>query len=146
MPFETESFDVVALAHSLRNFTSFNEIRSLFSEAIRILRKGGRIVVAESDTKRSELSPYNTFYELRTKLGWELELPRPSILVEWLSKSGFKKPAQRLLDTDFEYAPVYFPFDPRSMKDVEEQYRHAEKLLVENGEKHPPIYVITAER
>jgi hypothetical protein len=29
--------------------------------------------------------------------------------------------------------------DPRNMKNVEEQYRHAEKLLVENGEKHPPI-------
>jgi len=25
------------------------------------------------------------------------------------------------------------------MKNVEEQYRHAEKLMVENGEKHPPI-------
>jgi hypothetical protein len=60
-------------------------------------------------------------------------------LVEWLSMSGFKKPAQRLLDTGFEYAPVCFPFDPGNMKDVEDQYRHAEKLLFENGEKHPPI-------
>jgi len=25
------------------------------------------------------------------------------------------------------------------MKTVEEQYRHAEKLMVENGERHPPI-------
>jgi len=25
------------------------------------------------------------------------------------------------------------------MKNVEEQYRLAEKLMVENGEKHPPI-------
>jgi hypothetical protein len=31
------------------------------------------------------------------------------------------------------------------MKSVEEQHRLATTLMVENGEKHPPIYVITAE-
>ena len=49
-----------------------------------------------------------------------------------------------MLDTGFEYPSVYF--DPRNMKDVEEQYGHAEKLLVENGKEHPPIYVTTAGR
>jgi ubiquinone/menaquinone biosynthesis C-methylase UbiE len=51
IPLQERGFDLVASVHSIRNFRSTEEIRSFLHEAKRVVRRGGRLVVAESDLK-----------------------------------------------------------------------------------------------
>lgn len=145
IPFGGERFDLVASVHSVRNFGSGDEIRSFFGEASKVLKEGGRLLVVESDVSLSGPA-YRTFYSMRIKLGWELRLPSVSELVRWLGEGDFSEVSHESLDTGLRYAPVYLPFDTASMKDMKSEYDAAKKLLLEGGERHPPILIVTAVR
>jgi ubiquinone/menaquinone biosynthesis C-methylase UbiE len=144
MPFKAGCFDQVASVHSIRNFGSIEEIRSFFVEARRVLKKGGRLIVAESDFEVAGFQAYKSFYSMRTRLGWELGLPSVSELIGWLGEAGFGDVTEESLATGLRYAPVYFPFDPSSMKAIRADYEDANVLLLNDGEQHPPINILTA--
>lgn len=146
LPFGKESFDVIAAVHAIRNFQNTIELRIFFSEAFGALKKGGLMILVESDFGDENYPAYTEFYRLRTRVGWELELPAPAELVGWLKKSGFARVSEQILDTGLKYAPVYFPFDAVLMKGMEKQYKDAVRLLEAEGERHPPISVVTARR
>lgn len=146
IPFGRARFDVVASVHSVRNFNSKNEVQAFLRESPRLLKEGGRLVIAESSVGDARFPAYNAFYEMRTELGWELALPSVSEIVSWLRRAGFSKTSCESLETGLEYAPVHFPFDSLSMKDMKEDYEAAKNLLIRDGERHPPIDIITATR
>ena len=146
MPFGEACFDVVASVHSIRNFKSKGEVLSFFREAKRLLKEEGRLVVVESRLGDARFPVYNAFYSMRTRLGWELVLPQTSEMVRWLRSTGFSIVSCESLATDLEYAPVHFPFDPGSMKGMKEEYQAAMILLLQQGERHPPIDIITASQ
>lgn len=145
IPFGAGRFDLVASVHSIRNFRSGDEIRSFFGEASNVLKEGGRLLVVESDVSAAGPA-YRAFYSMRIKLGFELTLPSVSEMVRWLRDWNFSEVSQESLDTGLRYAPVYLPFDTASMKDMKSEYDAAKKLLLEGGERHPPIFVLTAVR
>jgi ubiquinone/menaquinone biosynthesis C-methylase UbiE len=144
-PFTREHFDLVASVHSIRNFGGKEEIRSFFHEAKRVMRPGGRLFIVESDLE-SAGPTYGAFYSMRTKLGWELRLPSIPELIRWLRNEGFSKTSDESFETNLEYAPVYFPFDPASMKDIRRDYNAAMKLYAGSREHSPPVFVLTAIR
>jgi ubiquinone/menaquinone biosynthesis C-methylase UbiE len=144
MPLKGEHFDLVASVHSIRNFGSNVEIKSFFGEAKRVLGEGGRLIVVESDFEVGGFQAYKSFYSMRARLGWELGLPSVSALFDWLEEAGFADVSKESLATGLKYAPVYFPFDPASMKAIRADYDAANELLLGDGERHPPINIITA--
>jgi hypothetical protein len=83
---------------------------------------------------------------MRTKLGWELILPSTAEMVRWMRIEGFSKVSQESLKTNLEYAPVYFPYEQASMRDIRRDYDVARKLLSTGGESGPPVFVLTATR
>jgi len=142
-PFAKGQFDLVASVHSIRNFGSKEEIRSFFREAKRVLCKGGQLVVVESDIERA--GPlYSAFYAMRTKLKWELRFPPIPELVSWLRSEGFSKTVHESFETSLEYAPVYFRFNSKSMKNIRRDYAAAMKLLARSREHSPPVFVLIA--
>lgn len=145
-PFERACFDVVASVHSIRNFNSKAEIQAFFRESPRLLKEGGRLVIAESRVGDARFPAYSAFYSMRTKLGWELALPSVSEMVSWLRMAGFSRSSYESLETGLGYAPVHFPFDSLSMKDMKEDYDAAKNFIIQDGERHPPIDLITATR
>jgi ubiquinone/menaquinone biosynthesis C-methylase UbiE len=145
IPFARGHFDLVASVHSIRNFRSTGEIRSFFHEAKRVVRRGGHLVVLESDLKAAGPA-YRAFYSMRTKLGWELMLPSVPQMVRWMRIEGFSKVSQESLKPRLEYAPVYFPYDPVSMGDIRREYAVATKLNSASGESSPPVFFLTATR
>ena len=82
---------------------------------------------------------------MRTRLGWELELPSISQMLRWLRSAGFSEASYESLETDLAYAPVYFPFDKMSMNGMKEEYDAAIRLRHEDGERHPPIFILVAQ-
>jgi SAM-dependent methyltransferase len=146
LPFGRECFDLVASVHSMRNFRKRGEARPFFSEVMRTLKKGGRMVLVESDLEDEKYRTYGAFYALRVKLGWELELPSFSTMAGWLKRAGFAEVSMSSIDTELKYAPVYFPYDHSTMKGVEGAYKKAKRLLLEEGEPHPPVFVLTATK
>jgi ubiquinone/menaquinone biosynthesis C-methylase UbiE len=146
IPFGGACFDVVASVHSIRNFNSKHEVQTFFREVPRLLREGGRLVVVESSVGHARFPAYNAFYSMRTRLGWELALPSISEMVRWLRGSGFSKTTCTSFETNLEYAPITFPFDPASMEDIKEEYGAAKRLLLQQGDRHPPIDIISAAR
>jgi ubiquinone/menaquinone biosynthesis C-methylase UbiE len=145
LPFGEGSFDAVTAVHAIRNFNDLEEIKRFLAEARRVLKKGGRVVLVESDLDVGDCRAYRAFYDLRIKVGWESKLPLAEETIEFLRTNGFSKIRQQVLDSHLKYAPVYFPFD-RSLKGMEKQYRSAKRLLVKEGEKHPPVLITTASR
>lgn len=145
IPFRGMAFDFVASVHSIRNFGSKAEIQSFFREASRVLKKGGRLAVVESDVGAAGPA-YRAFYSMRIKLGVELQLPSVSEMVRWLQGEDFSEVSQESIDTGLKYAPVYLPFDSVMMKGMKRDYDAAKKLLIEGDERHPPIFIITATR
>ena len=146
LPFVRERFDVVTSVHAVRNFRTKGEIRSFFLEALRTLKKGGRMILAESDIEGNRHRAYNAFYSLRVKLGYELDLPQFSIMVRWLKNAGFAEVSVLSIDIGLKYAPVRLPYDRSAMKGLEGSYRKAERLVQEEGDSHPPILVLTATK
>jgi len=145
LPFSEGSFDTVTAVHAIRNFDNLEEIKLFLGEARKVLRKGGRVVLVESDLGVGDCRAYRAFYDLRIRVGWESKLPSAEETIEFLRANGFSKIRQQVLDSRLKYAPVYFPFD-RSLKGFEKQYKSAKRLLVEEGEKHPPVLITTASR
>jgi ubiquinone/menaquinone biosynthesis C-methylase UbiE len=146
LPFRKGFFDVVASVHAIRNFQNTAELRIFLGEAFGVLKKGGQMILVESDMGTENYPAYTEFYRLRARIGWELELPARAELTGWLKKTGFTRISEQILDTGLRYAPVYFPFDAELMKGMEKQYRDAVRLLEAEGERHPPISVVTAQR
>jgi len=146
LPFRNGTFDVIASVHAIRNFQSVVELRAFIDEALRALKEGGRLILVESDFEAGDCRAYAEFYRLRTTIGWELRLPTSAELVKWLSRAGFTRISEEVVDTGLKYAPVYFPFDPALLKGMEREYKIAASLLKGKGERHPPISVITATR
>lgn len=144
MPFNAGRFDLVASVHSIRNFGSVEEIKSFFREARRVLRKGGCLIVVESDIESVGFRAYKSFYSMRIRLGWERELPPVSELTDWLEEAGFADASEESLATGLRYAPVYFPFDPASMSMIRRDYDNANEFLLKDGERHPPINILSA--
>ncbi len=146
LPLRSDSFDTVTFVHAMRNFQFRSEVRSLLKESLRVLKPGGRVVVAESDSNMHSHEAYEAFYALRTELKWELRLPRAGELVRWLRESGFRKVSSEAHDWGLQYAPVYFPFDKTGLKGRERAWELARDLVIEKGESHPPVRVWTAVR
>lgn len=146
LPFGKGCFDLVASVHALRNFRDEGEIKSFFLEAKRVLKRKGHAVLVESDLEDRNCRAYRAFYSLRTRAGWELKLPSLAKMVESLKGCGFSRVSSRSLDTDLKYAPVYFPFNRLAMKGMETSYNDARRLLIEEGERHPPILIVRAVR
>lgn len=144
-PFARRHFDLVASVHSIRNFRSKEEIRSFFHEAKRVMRRSGQLVVVESDLE-SAGPVYAAFYSMRAKLGWELRLPSIPELLRWLRSEGFSKVSHESFETSLEYAPIYFRFDPASMRDIRRDYDAAMKLHTRSREPSPPVFVLIATR
>ena len=146
LPFGRGSFDLVASIHAIRNFQSKDEIRGFFHEAINVLKEGGRLVVAESDLECPLNAGYRAMYAMRTKLGWELELPTASQMVRWLQDEGFADVKLETIETDLDYAPISFPFDETKLGDMKQEYQIATKLIREDDNRSPPVLLITATR
>ena len=146
IPVAGESFDLVATVHAIRNFGAKREIKTFFSEAMRVLRRGGRILLVETDLEARPYRAYRAFYALRVKLGWELKLPPFADMIKWLKEVGFSGVSARSIETGLRYAPLYLPFDRTTMKDVEDAYHEAARLRKKEGDRHPPIIVITGTK
>jgi ubiquinone/menaquinone biosynthesis C-methylase UbiE len=146
IPLRDESFQLVASVHSIRNFRSVEEIRGFIREANRVLVKGGRLVVAESDIEDSESPGYRAFYSMRTRMGWELDLPTCAEMARLLEVEGFSGVSWEFVETDLEYAPIFFPYDPSKLKGMRDTYRKAEKLLKDEAEKPPRICLVSGKR
>lgn len=146
LPFGRSFFDVVASIHSIRNFQSKDEIRGFFHEAMNALKEGGRLVVAESDLEGQSNAGYQAMYALRTKLGWELELPTVTQMVRCLQDEGFADVKRESIETDLDYAPIAFPFDETKFGGMKQEYESAMKLIRESENKSPPVMLITATR
>lgn len=146
LPFGKDCFDLVASVHGIRNLQRRSDIRLLFSEAMRTLKRAGRMIVAESDLEDERFRAYRAFYSLRVSLGWELRLPSFPTMAAWLRKLGFVDVSLSSFETDLKYAPVYFPYDSSAMKGVKAAYNRANKLREHEGELHPPVIVLTATK
>ncbi len=144
LPFGRGRFDLVTSVHALRNFRDEGEINLFFLEAKRVLKAGGRVVLVESDLEDRNFRAYRAFYSLRTRAGWELKLPSFEEMAGLLKRVGFARVSSRSVDVGLKYAPVYFPFDRSAMKGMKTSYSNVRQLLVEEGERHPLILIITA--
>lgn len=144
LPFGRGRFDLVTSVHALRDFRNEGEINSFFLEAKRVLKAGGRVVLVESDLEDRNFRACRAFYSSRTRLGWELRLPSFEKMVGLLRRVGFARVSSRAIDVGLKYAPVYFPFNRSAMKGMKKSYGGAKRLLVEEGERHPPILIISA--
>lgn len=146
IPLKRDSLHLVASVHSVRNFGSVQDIRGLFREAKRVLGRDGRLVVVESDVHDPRSPGYQAFYSVRTKMGWELELPTAVQMARMLEAEGFSEISQEFMETDLEYAPIYFPCPPSMPKEMKDGYRKAERLLRDEAEKPPRIWVVSGNR
>jgi len=146
LPFGKNCFGLVASVHGVRNFQRRGDIKCFFAEALRTLKRSGRIVLAESDLEDERCRGYRAFYSLRVDLGWELRLPSFSTMATWLRKLGFVDVSLTSFETGLKYAPVYFPYDPSRMKGVKVAYDKADKLREDERELHPPVVVLTATK
>lgn len=146
LPLEGGSFDAVTSVHAIRNFEEADELELFISESARVLKRGGRFVLAESDFESNGFRAYKEFYAMRIKIGWEMRIPPSREIVSILRKNGFSKIRQTILDLRLKYAPVYFPLGQAKLKGLAKRYSHAKRLLIEEGEQHPPVSVITALR
>ena len=141
-PFRSRSFDVVACVHAMRNFPRLAETQDLIAEAKRVLKIGGRLVIVESRRDRRRFGAYSAFYSLRVKFGWEFRIPPSRLIETWMKGQGFSEVSERVLDTGLKYAPLYFPFDSSVMKGDEGKYEAAKRMLIRDGERHPPISTV----
>lgn len=145
VPLKRGSVQLVASVHSIRNFGSIDDIRGLVREANRILAKGGRLVVVESDLEDPESPGYRAFYSMRAKMGWELDLPTCDGVARFMEVGGFADVSQEFVETNLEYAPIRFPYD-QSRAGMREEYTKAEKLLKDEAEKPPRICLTSGIR
>lgn len=146
VPLKSGSFQLVASVHSIRNFGSVEEIRGLVREANRALGSGGRLVIVESDVNDPGSRGYRAFYSMRTKLGWELELPTGDEMASFLEAEGFGDVSQEFIETDLDYAPIRFPYDPSMPKGMADEYKKAEKQLEDEVERSPRICIVSGSR
>ncbi|MDG7002833.1 MAG: methyltransferase domain-containing protein [Nitrososphaerota archaeon] len=146
IPLKDGSFQLVASVHSIRNFGGVEEIGGLVREAKRVLGKGGRLVVVESDLNDPGSPGYRAFYSMRTKMGWELDLPTGDEMARLLEVEGFSDVSQEFIETSLDYAPIRFPYDPSMPKGVLDGYKKAERLLDDAAEKPPRICMVSGSR
>jgi ubiquinone/menaquinone biosynthesis C-methylase UbiE len=146
LPFGDERFDLVTAVHAIRNFQRVDDVRRFFAEARRALKRGGRIVVVESDPEDETAQGYVSFYSLRVKVGWELKLPSFSKMAGWLRTLGFECVKLEAFDTNLRYAPVYLPFDQSIMKGMRREYNKASELMSKEEGRHPRVVVLTGEK
>ncbi|MDG6987702.1 MAG: class I SAM-dependent methyltransferase [Nitrososphaerota archaeon] len=146
IPLRRGSVQLVASVHSLRNFGSVEEIRGFTREASRVLRKGGCLAVAESDLSDPECPGYRAFYSMRTRMGWELDLPSCAELARFFEAEGFHDVSQEFIESGLDYAPICFPYDPSRLKGMKDEYENAEKLLMDEAEKRPRICLTSGKR
>ena len=146
LPLRNDSFDAVSSIHAIRNFRSRFEIQSFFKEAFRVLKPNGRAVIAESELNANSFRAYKAFYKLRTRLKWELRLPRSDEITRWLVESGFRRVSSETHDWGLHYAPVYFPYGESILKGRKHEWELARDLIIRKGESHPPVRVFTAAK
>ena len=146
IPLKDGSFQLVASVHSIRNFGSVGEIGGFVREAKRVLGKGGRLVVVESDLNDPGSPGYRAFYSMRTKMGWELDLPTGDDMARLLDVEGFSDVSLEFIETGLDYAPIRFPYDTSMPKEVLDEYKKAEQLLDDAAEKPPRICVVSGSR
>ncbi len=145
-PLKPGSFDVVASVHAIRNFPGSDEIQRFIAESKHVLKEDGRLVIVESEMSRHISGPYSAFYSLRTRIGWEFEIPSSKRIANWMKKEGFSHVSMCMLETGLKYAPVYFPFDRATMKGKEGEYEAAKRVLIKEGDLHPPVYLIAGTK
>ncbi len=146
IPLRSGSFRLVASVHSIRNFGSVKEIGGFVREASRMLGKGGRLVIVESDVNDPGSPGYRAFYSMRTKMGWELDLPTGDEIARSLEAEGFSDVSQEFMEAGLDYAPIRFPYDPSMHRGMEEEYKRAEKLLEDEAEMSPRVCMISGSR
>ncbi len=127
LPFEDDSFDAATISYGLRNVS---EPRKAIAEMKRVVKPGGRIVIAEFSTPPSELvrTPYRLYgrhvlprvaglinrdaAEAYRYLNESIEeWPTQAELASWLREAGFERVAYRNLT--FGIVALHRGFVPR---------------------------------
>ncbi len=145
LPFRSGSFEVVASVHAIRNVDPA-DLRALIDEAFRVTAEGGRLVIAESIIDERDRGAYAELFRIRVSMGWEHALPRPEELCRRAGAAGFREVGVQVLNTDLRYAPVSFPFDASRMEGLRGRYEAAIAEVHAIGERHPPVFILTAKR
>jgi SAM-dependent methyltransferase len=148
LPFRRGTFDTVTTIHSIRNFLNEHQIAYGIREAYRVLRRGGILVVAESEVGPKRLAAYGAFYSIRIKLGWEIKVPACSSITRWMRVAGFNRITTEKIETHLDYAPVAFPAAmlPQGSASVVRDYQAALKLQKEGRTESPPVMIVTGHK
>lgn len=128
LPFEDDSFDVATISYGLRNVS---EPRTALAEMLRVVKPGGRVVIAEFSTPPSQLVrvPYSLYgrhvlprvaslinrdaAEAYRYLNESIEeWPTQDELARWLREAGFERVAYRNLTLGI--VALHRGFVPRS--------------------------------
>jgi demethylmenaquinone methyltransferase/2-methoxy-6-polyprenyl-1,4-benzoquinol methylase len=128
LPFEDDSFDAATISYGLRNV---NEPRKALAEMLRVVKPGGRVVIAEFSTPPSQLvrMPYSLYgrhvlpkvaglingeaAEAYRYLNESIEdWPTQEKLAAWMREAGFERVAYRNLT--FGIVALHRGFVPRT--------------------------------
>ncbi len=148
VPLRSDSVPVIACVHAVRDIMSQAERSGTFLEAARLLGPGGTLLVAEStpaaDTPPEEV--YMAYLRLRTRIGWEADVPSPGELEALVSQSGFNRVRSTLIRFDRDYAPVEFPRE--AVRDlppsIREEHGRIERLRQVHGIRPTAVLAVTA--
>lgn len=147
-PFTVGSFDLAASVHAIRNFGGRSQIKKSVREAHRVLREGGKFVVAESRIDPKRERTYSAFYDIRVKMGWETSLPSRDDLVRWFKEAGFSRIDVEVMDTALHYAPVDIPANaiPKENARLLKDYGDAVRFYEYEGMESPPILLVSGHK
>lgn len=148
LPFRSNSFDVAAAVHSIRNFQDHLTIEATIEEMKRVVRDDGSVCVVESlplartEAQEAHLQMFNC--KVKYTSG-ELDFPAKNEMLGIFEEAEFKKTAVKELDYNLSAAPPLFCIDyylPSLPEDEREEakaaYNRAIEMIEKWGEVSPP--------
>ncbi|HPM00610.1 MAG TPA: methyltransferase domain-containing protein [Candidatus Cloacimonadota bacterium] len=140
LDFEDYSFDTVCISNSLHHFTDVNQV---IQEAIRVLKKGGLLIINEMCS--DELNPAQQSHDKMHRFVAKLDQKRGMSHQPTMSKKEISQIIQNTDLIEVDHCEFYFPIPESQQASVIERNINVLDLQLESFQNDPEILQLRNE-